>query len=87
MCSLFVTIQFLQYATLGIQVSNRKTDQGTLRISGVTMFGPLEEKEATRGAIVSFISSLLNMVAVGFLQKRRKKKKSILDKYGSLHSC
>jgi len=33
------------------------------------MFGPLEEKEATIGATVSFVASVLNMVAVGILQK------------------
>jgi len=33
------------------------------------MFGPLEEKEATTGAIVSFVTSVLNTVAVGVLKK------------------
>lgn len=36
------------------------------------MFGPLEEKEATTGDIVSFVSSVLNMVAVGVLQEKKK---------------
>lgn len=39
----------------------------TLSMSAVMGFGPLEEKEATNGASVSLTSSLLKMVALGFL--------------------
>lgn len=37
-------------------------------MSGVVGFGPLEEKDATKGAASSFSSVLFNIVAVGILQ-------------------
>lgn len=39
----------------------------TLRMSGETGFGPLEEKEATIGAEMSLNVSATNIVASGFL--------------------
>lgn len=40
----------------------------TLRMSGVTGLGPLEENETTTGAAASFHASLKKMVAVGLLE-------------------
>jgi hypothetical protein len=40
----------------------------TFRISGVALFGPLDEKDATTGAKLSLNSFVFNMVAIGVLQ-------------------
>jgi len=39
----------------------------TFRVFTVIGFGPLDENEGTKGISPSFISSLLNIVAVAFL--------------------
>lgn len=62
--------------------SHRKS---TFRTSGVTKFGPLDEKMTTSGAELSSNSSLLNMVAVGALQFVSTKKHSTLDRCNSLN--
>ena len=40
-----------------------------MRISGEMGLGPLDEKEATMGAITSFLVSPTKIVAIGFLKK------------------
>lgn len=49
----------------------------TLRMSNVWGLGPLEEKEATKGADVSLIALLLKIVAVGALSITRSIKGNI----------
>jgi hypothetical protein len=41
----------------------------TLRIPGLIKFGPLDEKEATTGALESKAVSVLRIVPTGWLQK------------------
>ena len=41
----------------------------TLRMSGVMGLGPLEENDATLGAMISFQVSPARIVAIGFLKK------------------
>jgi len=44
----------------------------TLRIPGLIKFGPLDEKEATMGALESKAVSVLRIVPTGLLQKHSK---------------
>ena len=59
--------------------------RSTLRIPGLIKFGPLDEKEATMGALESKAVSVLCIVPTGWLQNRTQK--ALFSMSNATESC